>query len=79
MKKIVLVLIALASFSFASEKKEDCMSYVKEGDSYVERAEKDRDDQRKAVYASLATANYLKYQICKDLQKRKINFTQRVK
>lgn len=71
MKKIVLVLIALASFSFASEKKEDCMSYVKEGDFYVQRAENDRDDQRKAVYASLATANYLKYQICKDLQKEK--------
>lgn len=73
MKKIVLVLVALASLSFASEKKEDCMKYIKNGDYYLDGTESKSGhmtEERKLMYSNIATANYLRYQICKDLQKK---------
>ena len=73
MKKLVLVLVALASLSFAAdEKKEDCSKYLKEGDNYIERANRSSFPViDRAFYSSLATSNYLRYQICKDLEKGK--------
>ena len=63
MKKMVLILLALASLSFAEEtKKEDCKEYLKRGD--------DRLNTRNDPQGELkATAFYLRYQICKDLEK----------
>lgn len=63
MKKMVLILLALASLSFAEEtKKEDCKEYLKSGDYYLNN----RDVQDAKLKA---TAFYLRYQICKDLEK----------
>lgn len=57
MKKMVLILLALASLSFAEEtKKEDCKVYLERGDDLL------KGDPKAVSY-------YLRYQICKDLEK----------
>ena len=62
-KKIVLILLSLASLSFAGEtKKVDCKEYLERGDYYLDN----RDVQDGKLKA---TAYYLRYQICKDLEK----------
>ncbi len=66
MKKMVLILLALASLSFAEEtKKEDCKEYLKSGDYYLNSSSSSNDPQVKLK----ATPYYLRYQICKDLEK----------
>lgn len=72
MKKLVLVLVALASLSFAADqKKEDCSKYLEYADSLEKQGYDGNRPEMSNYNIQKATANYLRYQICKDLEKGK--------
>ena len=74
MKKLVLLLVALASLSFAADEKKDCSQYLNKGDHKLEELSSSSGymtAERKLQYSNEATAYYLRYQICKDLEKGK--------
>jgi hypothetical protein len=72
MKKLVLLLVALASLSFAADqKKEDCSRYLEYGDSLKNKGYDGSSPEMSNYNIQNAIATYLRYQICKDLEKGK--------
>lgn len=72
MKKLVLLLVAFASLSFAAdEKKEDCSRYIEYGDSFYKKSYDGNSPELSNYNMQNAIASYLRYQICKDLEKGK--------